>query len=569
MEEKFEFKSRRSAVICQNGCAASSNALASQIGLDVLKEGGNAADAAVAVAAALGVLEPSSTGIGGDAFCLFYDAASKTLKGINGSGRASSRATLAAIQADGFTAGNRFSPQHGHSVTVPGAACAWVDTVETFGNHELPLSRILQPSIDLARKGFPVYEISAHGWAKGADVLQREENLHGKSLLLSGEPPKAGQIMVNPDLARTYEELATHGKKGFYEGRIAQVISAVVQQHGGLLTESDLSSHTSTPAEPICVDHRGVRVWELPPNGQGITALIALNILEGFDLKSMGHNSGQYLHHVTESLRLAFADTLVYCADPAHADIPIEQLLSKEYAAKRRALIKPDARIPSSSLSTSGLDLPLTSDTVYFTTSDRWGNACSFINSVFWGFGSGLVPEGCGFSLQNRGFGFSLDPNNKNVIAPGKRPYHTIIPAMVTSADTGDLLMSYGVMGGYMQPQGHVQVLLNMLLFGRSPQGALDVPRISLGAPNVHVSHNPHSMLDSLQLEEGISPEALAELASLGHDPHIVSGHGRAVFGRGQVISQGSWWRSGLEDRDTDVYWAGSDPRGDGLVAGY
>lgn len=563
----MEFHSRRSSVLGQHGCVASSNPLASQAGLDILKLGGNAADAAVAVAAVLNVTEPISTGIGGDAFCMFYNSTDKSVKGINGSGRTSSNTSLESIAAKGFTQENVFSPLHGLTVTVPGAASCWVETVNKFGSGKLSLSSILQPAIDLAKNGFPVHELAAFGWNQGAAKLQRKENVYGESLLLNGEAPKAGQIMTNKDLARTFEELATRGREGFYSGRIAKAIAEVVQQHGGDLTEADLSNHQVTFDQPISVDFKGLKVWELPPNGQGMIALMALNILESLDLKAMGHNSTQYIHHVAESLRLAFADALVHCADPVNCNIPIEEILSKNYASVRRKLIKDDQVIPSKDLRTSGIDVPFHSDTVYFSTSDKWGNACSFINSNFMGFGTGIVPEGCGFTLQNRGFGFSLNEKHKNVIAPSKRPYHTIIPAMVTTADTNELLLSYGVMGGFMQPQGHVQVLLNMAEFGCDPQVALDLPRFSLG--DSQSMYTPASIFDALRVEEGIPAEVVSELKSLGHNAELVSGHSRAMFGRGQVISQGSWWRSGLNGRDKQVYWAGSDPRADGLVASY
>ncbi|GFN96298.1 gamma-glutamyltransferase, partial [Plakobranchus ocellatus] len=314
-----------------------------------------------------------------------------------------------------------------------------------------------------------------------AHLLQLRENVHGKDLLLNGKAPGHGDIMCNPHLASVLKELAINGKAGFYTGRVAEAVAKVVQQHGGVLTEQDMAAHKATNVEPISTDYKGCRVWELPPNGQGMTALIALNILEGFDLKSMGRNSPTYIHHVIESLRLAFSDTLHYCADPEYNKLPLDQLLSKDYASKRRSMIEKSGVIPRSKLLMSDLNLQNGSDTVYFTTADSEGNACSFINSNYMGFGTGLVPEGCGFTLQNRGFAFSLDPHHCNALAPGKRPYHTIIPAMVTSAETNELLMSFGVMGGFMQPQGHVQVLLNMLEFGLNPQDALDAPRFSLG----------------------------------------------------------------------------------------
>ncbi|BFZ03112.1 hypothetical protein BsWGS_06151 [Bradybaena similaris] len=568
MEAPFEFESRRSVVVCRNGCVASSNPLASQAGLDILKAGGNAADAAVAVAAALAVMEPTSTGIGGDAFCMFYDKSSKRVKGLNGSGRSSAAATVGRLRTEGYDDGHHYSLIHGHSVTVPGAAAAWVDTVTHFGSAKLSLSEILKPAIEMAEVGFPVQELTAAFWARGAPNLQRKDNIHGCDLLLNGKAPRNGDLMRNPHLAKTLKELATYGKKGFYQGRIARAVADVVHQHGGLISYEDMVAHESTFDEPISVNYKGCRVWELPPNGQGIAALLALNILENIDLKSMGHNSAEYLHHLIESLRLAFADTMEYCADPSQTDIPINKLLSKDYATKQRHRISPDRIIPVSSLRTSGLDIPVGSDTVYFTTADKEGNACSFINSNFIGFGTAIVPEGCGFSLQNRGHGFSLNTNHRNVLSPRKRPFHTIIPSMVTSADTDELLMSFGVMGGYMQPQGHVQVLLNMLEFENNPQTALDLPRICLGA-GVRYAKLSTDLLEGTLVEKGITDDAIHKLSALGHNIVQISGLDRATFGRGQVISLGSWWRDGFIPAAANVYWAGSDPRADGLVAAY
>lgn len=565
MADKFKFASRRSAVISKNGCVASSNPAASQIGLDILKKGGNAADAVVAVAAALNVTEPMSTGLGGDAFCMFYDNATKTVKGLNGSGRCPQKLSLEKLKSEGFDQSHPLPPGHAHTVTVPGAASAWVDTVTKFGSGKLSLQEILQPAIKLAEEGFPVHEVAAVFWEKGSGVLKRTKNIHGHELLLNGKAPGHGDVMQNPFLARTFKELALNGKAGFYTGRVADEIAQVVQQHGGVLTPQDLAVHTCTEVEPISTVYKGCKVWELPPNGQGMTALIALNILEDLDLKSMGHNSGEYIHHVAEGLRLAFADTFKFCADPEHTDLPLEKLLNKDYARQRRTMIRKDSVISSTDLLSSHLDMPFGTDTVYFTTSDSEGNACSFINSNYMGFGTGLVPKGCGFTLQNRGFAFSLDPSHRNALAPGKRPYHTIIPAMVTSADKNELLMSYGVMGGYMQPQGHVQVLLNMLEFGLDPQAALDAPRFCIGGNTCE----PKSFLHTINIEEGIAEAVKKKLENLGHNVMMVSGHDRALFGRGQTISRGSsWWRSSGNNTET-VYWAGSDPRSDGLVAAF
>ncbi|KAJ8318022.1 hypothetical protein KUTeg_003113, partial [Tegillarca granosa] len=360
-----------------------------------MKAGGNAADAAVGVAAALNVTEPCSTGIGGDVFCLFYDAKSKTVRGLNGSGRAPGKLTLDLLNKEGFNVDNGLPVQHGHSVTVPGAAAAWVDTVDNFGSGKLTLSDILKPAIILAETGVPIQQIASKSWEKGFSFLTSELNTHGKCMLINGKTPKHGDVIKLPLLAQTFKELSNHGKKGFYEGRIAQAIVDVIEKFGGVMTLDDLKNHKSTLVDPISVDYKGYRIWEIPPNGQGITALIAFNILQHFDLKSMGVNSAEYLHTITETLKLSFADTTWYCADPTQVEVPIKQLLSKDYAKKRQELIHSDSVIKHL---TKG-EVDFGKDTVYFTTADSEGNACSFINSNYMGFGTAIVPEGCGFTL--------------------------------------------------------------------------------------------------------------------------------------------------------------------------
>ncbi|KAL8604190.1 hypothetical protein ACOMHN_014758 [Nucella lapillus] len=559
----MEFTSRRGVLVYGQGCVACTQPYASLIGLDVLKAGGNAADAAVAVAAALGVTEPGSTGLGGDAFCLFYDAKTKQVKGLNGSGRCSSRATLSRLAEDGFSEACMFPPHHGHTVTVPGTAAAWVDTVEHFGSGKVSLQEILRPSIELAETGFPVQYSSAVKWKDGEAVLADGPN--GQDMLLNGRAPRHGEIMTMPLLANAMKELASHGKEAFYQGRIARAISEAVQQYGGLLTSEDLANHRTTVEEPICVDYRGRRVWQMRPNGQGLVTLMALNILEGFDLQNMAPGSSEYLHLVAEALRLAFADAHWYITDPAHGAVPIDGLLSKEYAATRRRLIDPDRardQVERGVVPSGG------SDTVYFCVADQEGNACSFINSILMNFGSAIVPQGCGFALQNRGFMFSLDPQHPNVMAPGKRPYHTIIPSMLTCPRTGDLLSAFGTMGGFMQPQGQVQVLLNQVEFGMDPQQALDQPRIRIGGNGKFETGSK-----PLAIEEGISPEVTQRLQKMGHNvTGVVSGFERSSFGCGQVITRGAWWdksESSAVCKESNVYWAGTDPRADGIVAGY
>ncbi|XP_025900910.1 uncharacterized protein LOC112952299 isoform X1 [Nothoprocta perdicaria] len=563
MASQLQFFSRRSPVVCTQGCVASSQMLATNIGLDTLRNGGNAADAAVAVAAALNVTEPCSTGLGGDCFCLYYDANTKRVHGLNGSGRSPRALTLELLKEQGFDEANPLPPLHAHNITVPGAAAAWCDAVSLYGSKKLSLSQLLQPAIELGERGFPVAEITAYHWKRDAHILQSLGNKHGRELLIDGQGPLHGQVFSNPFLANTFKELARYGKRGFYEGRIAAAIVETVQKHGGVMDLEDVRNHSTEEIKPIFTNYRGVNVWEIPPNGQGITALMALNILENFDVKGMGHNTADYLHMLIEAMKLSFTDAFSFCADSDKVLVPTKELLSKTYAKQRSRLI--NLQRASDKFSSENI-LQLGTDTVYFSVVDPQGNACSFINSNYMGFGTGLVPEGCGFPLQNRGANFSLSSSHPNCLAPQKRPYHTIIPALVTAADSEELLCSFGVMGGFMQPQGHVQVLLNMLEFGMNPQQALDAARFCL-------NYSKEEGRWHLSLEDGISQAVAEDLRARGHwSQWPISGHHRSLFGRGQVITKGDWWQSGgsLSSRHLqNVLWAGSDPRGDGCAVGY
>jgi gamma-glutamyltranspeptidase / glutathione hydrolase len=547
------FGSRRSLIYSRNGIVATSQPLATAAGLEMLAKGGNAADAAVAAGAALNVTEPSSTGIGGDMFALYYSADTKRVTALNGSGRAPAALTLDRLKKEGFSA--ELPPFHAHTVTVPGACAGWFDLIERHGS--LPMTEILAPAIRLASEGFPVAPMTSYFWQRGAQN-QLRSSPNGYELTIEGRGPKPGEIFRNPNLARTFEIVASGGKEAFYQGAIAEAIVRVIQGAGGCLSMEDLASHTSTWEEPISVTYRGLRVYECPPNGQGITALIALNILEGFDLSALDPLSTERLHLMIESMRLAFADSRWYVADPTFSNVPVEELLSKEYAAelrkridKNHATIDPKHGRPVNS-----------SDTVYLSVVDKFGNACSFINSNYWGFGTGIVPKGFGFTLQNRGHNFRLDPNHPNRLEPRKRPYHTIIPAMVTKppspprrgaggevgGEGESLFASYGVMGGFMQPQGHVQVLSALVDDRLDPQSALDRPRFCI---DVEESGG------RVAVEDGISREVISELENMGHPVYFVSGYGRSLFGRGQVI---------LRDAETGVLCAGSDPRADGCA---
>ncbi len=533
------FNSRRSPVYGRNGIVATSQPLATAAGLEILAKGGNAADAAVAAGAALNVTEPTSTGIGGDMFALFYSAEAKQVTALNGSGRAPAALTLARLKADGFS--TELPPFHVHSVTVPGACAGWFDLIEKHGS--LSMEEILSPAIRLVREGFPVGPITANAWAHGVDE-QLKSALNGEELTINGRAPRPGEIFRNPGLARTFETIARSGASAFYQGEIAEAIVSVINEAGGYMTPDDLASHVSTWEEPISVTYRGLRVFECPPNGQGITALIALNLLEGFDLASFTSLSTERTHLMIEALRLAFADSRLYVADPVFSKAPVEELLSKGYANERRKLIhKQCATIDP------GRGTPMSSsDTVCLSVMDMFGNACSFINSNYWGFGTGIVPKGWGFTLQNRGYGFSLDPAHPNALAPCKRPYHTIIPALVTRESDNSLYASYGVMGGFMQPQGHVQVLSALVDDGLDPQAALDLPRFCI---DVEESGG------RVALEDGFPVETITGLEQMGHPVYSVGGYERSLFGRGQVI---------LRDPTTGVLTAGSDPRADGCA---
>jgi gamma-glutamyltranspeptidase/glutathione hydrolase len=540
---------------------ASSQPLASRAGLRVLEDGGTAADAAVAMAAVLNVTEPGSTGIGGDCFALYYEAATGRITALNGSGRAPAGLTIDLARRQGLVhedaGGARFSdPCHAHAVTVPGACAGWCDMLARHGT--LGIAEALAPAIRLAEDGFPVAPLTAFHWSRSAEgILARAYG--GKALTINGRGPRAGEVFRNPGLARTFREVAAGGVEAFYRGAVARDIAAAVQGSGGIMTEDDLAAHRSTWDEPISVGYRGVRVWECPPNGQGLVALLALGILDGLDLAALPGLSADRWHFIIEAVRLAFADALAYVADPSVSAVPVGGLLSAAYLASRRALIDRGRALPRVEAgrppASAAAPPCVGADTVYLCAVDGRGNACSFINSNYLGFGTGIVPAGrhgpWGFTLQNRGANFSLDPSHPNALAPGKRPYHTIIPGMITRAD-GSLLGPFGVMGGFMQPQGHVQVAVGLLDDALDPQAALDRPRFFADVEP--------GMAGTVHLEDGL-PRALVEgLAARGHRVAArVSGHARSMFGRGQVI----------ERRPDGVLVAGSDPRADGCAMGF
>lgn len=537
------YPSRRFPVMGRAGMVASTQPLATAAGLEILSRGGNAADAAVATAAALNVTEPTSTGIGGDMFALYFDGSTRQVTAINGSGRAPAALTLELLRKNGLS---ELPSYHPFTVTVPGACAGWCDLVERHGSLDLP--GILAPAIRLAEAGFPVATVTSHFWRNAAD-RQLKSALNGCEMTIAGRGPDPGEIFRNPNLAKTFHILAEGGKDAFYKGEIGEAMISTLHQAGGCMEMEDLADHTSTWDKPISTTYRGLRLWECPPNGQGIATLIALNLLERFDLPTEPLGADR-LHLEIEALRLAFADVRWYVADPSYraaggsASSPsYEWLLSKAYAASRYSLIDPLKAILDQQRGT-----PLAgSDTVYFCVVDRWGNACSFINSNYMGFGTGIVPSGYGFTLQNRGCNFNLEPGHPNVLAPGKRPYHTIIPAMITREPDGSLFAAMGVMGGFMQPQGHLQVFL-ALAQGLDPQAVLDMPRFCISEGTAG------GLVD---LEDGIPRRTVASLAARGHAVRRVTGWKRALFGRGQVI---------LRDPTTGVLTGGSDPRADGCA---
>ncbi len=535
----FDFNSRRSMVLARRGMVAASNPLASQAGLHILRQGGNAADAAIAAAAVMNVTAPASTGIGGDCFALYYDAKSGQVSALNGSGRAPAGATIDALKAAGVT--DIIPERSAYAVTVPGAVMGWHDLLAKHGT--MTLADVLVDAIHYAEAGYAVSPVFGAAWSlpRVEQFLQNSPNT--ADYLPGGDAPQVGQVVQLKGLAATFRAIAEGGPAAFYEGPIAEAIAQTVQAEGGFMTTADLKAHQSTWGESIQVNYGGVTVHEHPPNGQGLAALEALQIVSGFDLADMAWDDPHKLHLMVESMRLAFADARQYIADPAQVKVPVAGLLSADYAAERRALIDP-ARAMHPSFGRP----PNTSDTIYLCVVDGDGNACSFINSLYMGFGSGIVAKGTGVFLQNRGANFVLDPAHSNALVPGKRPYHTIIPGMATK--DGQLWAAFGVMGGFMQPQGHLQVINAMVDDDLNPQAALDRPRWCL---------TDGTAGSVLAVEDGYDFKVLAALADRGHQIRPVSGQGRALFGSGQIIR-----------RDAQgVLYGGSDPRKDGLVAGY
>jgi len=541
----------RSQVIAQHGMAATSHPLATQVALDILKAGGSAVDAAIAANATLGLMEPTGNGMGGDLFAIVWSAADKKLYGLNASGRSPLGLTREQLMAELHKLGRDTIPPRGFlPISVPGAVDGWFELHGKFG--KLPMKDVLAPAIRYAREGFPVTQYIAYGWGIGVGLAQADK-LPGDFLATyapNGRAPVEGEIFKNPTLASTLATIAAGGRDAFYKGEIADQIDAFMRAHGGYLRKIDLAKHRSTWVEPVSVNYRGYDVYELPPNGQGIAALQMLNILEGYDLKSMGYNSPEALHLMVEAKKLAFEDRAKFYADPDFNKIPLPGLLSKVYAAERRKLINP---LKAGRSYDAGNPAVQEGDTIYLTTADATGNMVSLIQSNYRGMGSGITVPGLGFTFQDRGEMFTLREGHANDYAPGKRPFHTIIPAFILK--DGAPWLSFGLMGGAMQPQGHVQIICNLIDWGMNFQEAGDAARWQHEGSSDY--DNP-KMTDGgyLEVESGVPYESVRGLLQRGHVVRIGSGG----FGGYQAIAR---------DQKNGAYLGASESRKDGHAAGY
>ena len=532
----------RSPVLATSAMAATSQPLATQVALDVMKNGGNAIDAAIAANALLGLVEPTGNGIGGDLFAIVWDAKTKKLYGLNASGRSPKSLSLEWFAQNG----HQSIPSHGPlPVTVPGAVDGWFMLHDRFGKK--PMNELLKPTIDYAKEGFPVSQLIAYYWNRSIPLLERWPGF-SEQFTIEGRAPAEGEIWKNPGLAKTLQSIADGGRDAFYKGDIAKTIANYMEKNGGFLSYEDLSSHTGNWVDPVSTNYRGYDVWELPPNGQGIAALQILNIMELFDVSSMDHDSAKYVHLFTEVKKLVFEDRAKYYADSEFNKIPVTTLISKDYAQKRSGLLNLDRAAntyPAGKLLEEG-------DTIYLTTADKEGNMVSLIQSNYRGMGSGMTPDGLGFVLQDRGEMFSLEEGHFNQFEGGKRPFHTIIPAFVTKG--GLPWMSFGLMGGAMQPQGHAQIVINMIDFEMDIQAAGDAPRIhhtGSSEPTGEVMING----GILNLETGYSYETIRQLMRMGHEIQYANG----PYGGYQAIHRAP----------NGVYWGATETRKDGHAAGY
>jgi gamma-glutamyltranspeptidase/glutathione hydrolase len=535
----------RSQVIAQNGMAATSNPLSTQVALDVLKAGGNAIDAAIAANAMEGVVEPHVNGIGGDLFAIVWDAKTKKLYGLNGSGRSPKSLTLAEFKKRGL----KYIPSTGPlPVSVPGCVDAWFELHKKFGS--MPMSKVLEKAVSYARNGFPVHGEFASALTKVQANYGKYPNVD-KHYYPNGKVAGEGDIFKNPNLGNTLERLGKEGRDVFYKGDMAKTMDAFMKKNGGFLSYEDLASHTSTWIDPVSVNYRGYDVWELPPNGQGIAALQMLNILEGYDFSKIKVGSAEHIHLFTEAKKLVFEDRAKYYADMDFAKIPVKSLISKEYAAERRKLINPNR---ASKHFDAGNPALKDGDTIYLTVADKDGNMVSLIQSNYRGFGSGMMPDGLGFMFQDRGEMYSLNEGENNTYAPGKRPFHTIIPAFMTK--DGQPIMSFGVMGGAYQPMGHTQIVMNVVDFGMNVQEAGDFPRINHEGSSEPTGEIMEPTGGTITLESGYPYEIIRELLQKGHQVGFMNG----IYGGYQCIRY---------DPIRKVYFGGTESRKDGQAAGY
>jgi gamma-glutamyltranspeptidase/glutathione hydrolase len=538
-------KAGRSVVLAPHGMVATSHPLAAEVGLDVLKSGGNAVDAAIAVNAMLGLVEPMSCGIGGDLFAIVYEAKTGKIHGLNASGRSPYRATRELFAERRLTEIPEVGPL---SWSVPGCLDGWDQLQQRFGTR--PLGDLLEPTIRYAEEGFPVTEVIARYWSGSATKLRATPDA-SRTFLIDGKPPRFGDVFRNPNLARTLRAIARGGRNAFYKGAIAQQIAAFSESHGGLFTTRDFTDHTSTWVDPVHASYRGTDVWELPPNGQGIAVLQMLNILEGYDLKKMGPRSPDFWHLLIEAKKLAYADRARHYADPDFGKVPVAELISKPYADARRKLIDPGQAAKRYEAGDPKLGK---ADTVYLCVVDKDRNCVSLIQSNYFGFGSGLVPGDLGFALQNRGTLFALDSGHANRLEPHKRPFHTIIPALATRG--GKPWLTFGVMGGDMQPQGHVQVLINLIDFGMNVQEAGEAPRIEHLGSATPTGRPGSRSGGNVAAEEGIPAGVLETLTARGHQVRTVK-------------TNGGGYQAILIDPRTNMLHGGSEARKDGCAVGY
>jgi gamma-glutamyltranspeptidase/glutathione hydrolase len=538
-------QAHRSEALAMNGMVCASHPLAAQIGLEVLKNGGNAIDAAIATNAALGLMEPTSCGLGGDLFAIVYDAKTKKLYGLNASGPAPKNATLKHFQDLKLD----YIPERGAlSWSVPGCVEGWDQLRQKFGTREF--KELLAPTIRYAEEGFPVTEVIAGSWKASEAMLAKDPGLRA-TFLINGHTPKVGEVFKNPSLAKSLKLIAENGRDGYYKGEIAQAIVKLSDAKGGLFTLADFADYHAEWLDPVKTNYRGYDVWELPPPGQGIAALQMLNLLEPHDLKKIGPNSPDYWHLLVEAKKLAFADRAKYYTDPKFAAVPTETLISKKYALERAKLFDPKKAGVGVN---AGDALVGKADTIYLTVVDKDRNCVSLIQSNYLGFGSGLSAPGTGFGLQNRGCLFSLDPKHANKLEPGKRPFHTIIPAMVTK--DGAPFFTFGVMGGDMQPQGHVQVLVNLLDFGMNVQAAGDAARVEHIGSAAPTGRPEAAKGGTILAEYGIPDAVVKELESRGH-----------VVRRTKV--NGGGYQGILIDPKTGVLHGGTESRKDGIAVGW